>query len=91
MVTVSAPKGLLLDYGGTLVEETSFDPQAGNIKLHSLAAYVPEHIGIEEVLSRASRISNEIAHRRDEYQLENPWPTLPVSFTNFSEFISSVR
>lgn len=76
MVTLQAPKGLLLDYGGTLVEEISFDPRAGNIKLLSLAAYVPEHVGIEEVLSRANLISNEIAQRRDEYQLETPWPTL---------------
>ena len=76
METLLAPEGLLLDYGGTLVEEISFDPRAGNIKLLSLASYVPEHVGIEEVLSRANRISNEIAHRRDEYELETPWPTL---------------
>lgn len=76
MVTLPAPEGLLFDYGGTLVEEISFDPRAGNIKLLSLAAYVPEDVGIDEVLSRANRISNEIAHRRNEYQLETPWPTL---------------
>jgi HAD superfamily hydrolase (TIGR01662 family) len=71
-----APKGLLLDYGGTLVEEVRFDVRAGNEALLARAVYKPAHIGIEQVLARAERISAEVAPRRDEFHLETPWPTL---------------
>jgi putative hydrolase of the HAD superfamily len=72
----ATPKGLLLDYGGTLVEEVSFDPRAGNEALLARAVYKPDHIGIEQVLARAERVSREVADRRDEFQIETPWPTL---------------
>src|SRR5580765_6676726 len=71
-----APKGLLLDYGGTLVEEVRADARAGNLELLARAVYKPAHITIEEVMARANRISEEVAARRDEFQLETPWPTL---------------
>jgi HAD superfamily hydrolase (TIGR01662 family) len=70
------PKGLLLDYGGTLVEETGFDPRAGNELLLARAVHRPEHIGLDQVLDRANRVSAEVAARRDEFHLETPWPTL---------------
>jgi HAD superfamily hydrolase (TIGR01509 family) len=71
-----APKGLLLDYGGTLVDEVRFDPRAGNEALLSRAVHKPAHVGIEQVLARANRVSLEVADRRDEFHLETPWPTL---------------
>jgi HAD superfamily hydrolase (TIGR01549 family) len=70
------PKGLLLDYGGTLVEEVRFDPRSGNEAVLARAVQKPAHIGIEQVLARADSISKEVAARRDEFQLETPWPTL---------------
>jgi HAD superfamily hydrolase (TIGR01662 family) len=70
------PKGLLLDYGGTLVEEVGFDPRAGNELLLARAIQRPEHIGLDQVLDRANRVSAEVAARRDEFHLEAPWPTL---------------
>jgi putative hydrolase of the HAD superfamily len=69
------PKGLLLDYGGTLVEEVEFDPRAGNELLLARAAYRPQHISLEQVLERTTKISTELAARRDQFQLETPWPT----------------
>ena len=36
--TLRRPKGVLLDYGGTLVEEAGFDPRAGNVWLLGQAA-----------------------------------------------------
>jgi HAD superfamily hydrolase (TIGR01662 family) len=70
------PKGLLVDYGGTLVEEVSFDPRSGNEVLLARAAYRPEQVDLEQVLARAARVSEEVAIRRDECHLETPWPTL---------------
>jgi HAD superfamily hydrolase (TIGR01549 family) len=70
------PKGLLLDYGGTLVEEVRFDLRAGNEALLARAAHKPSHINLDHVLDRAERVSLEVADRRDEFQVETPWPTL---------------
>jgi HAD superfamily hydrolase (TIGR01662 family) len=72
----SPPKGLLLDYGGTLVEEAGFDARAGNELLLTRAVHRPEHIGLDQVLDRANRVYEEVAARRDEFHLETPWPTL---------------
>jgi putative hydrolase of the HAD superfamily len=71
-----APKGLLLDYGGTLVEEVRFDPRAGSEALLARAVNKPANIGIEQVLARANRVSIDVAERRDEFHLEAPWPAL---------------
>jgi HAD superfamily hydrolase (TIGR01662 family) len=70
------PQGLLLDYGGTLVEEVSVDPRAGNEWLLSQASYRPAHATLERVLDRATRVTKEVADRRDHVHLETPWPTL---------------
>jgi putative hydrolase of the HAD superfamily len=70
------PKGVLIDYGGTLVEELGFDARAGNEVLLSSAAYRPQHVDLEDVLARAKKISAEVADRRDEFNIETPWPTL---------------
>jgi HAD superfamily hydrolase (TIGR01662 family) len=70
------PKGLLFDYGGTLVEETSVNLRAGNEWLLSRASYKPSHVTLADVLERATRVTKEVAARRDEVQLETAWPTL---------------
>jgi hypothetical protein len=63
-------KGLLLDYGGTLVEEVSVDLRAGN-------EWMRRRHRIDRKVSRWSRSSNarsgitkEVAARRDEVYLE---------------------
>src|SRR5216117_4053112 len=70
------PKGLLLDYGGTLVEEVDFDPRAGSKLLLARASYRPKHVSLEAILDRANKVSAEVAARRDQFQLETPWPAL---------------
>jgi putative hydrolase of the HAD superfamily len=70
------PKGLLFDYGGTLVEELSVDVRAGNEWLLARASYRPPHVTIDHVLERATRVAREVTARRDEVQLETAWPTL---------------
>jgi hypothetical protein len=51
-MTGTVPGGFLFDYGGTLVEEISFDVRAGNEWLLSRASYRPPNLGIEDVLMR---------------------------------------
>jgi FMN phosphatase YigB (HAD superfamily) len=70
------PKGLLFDYGGTLVEELSVDLRAGNEWLLARASYRPPHVTLDHVLERATRVAREVSARRDEVQLETPWSTL---------------
>ena len=70
------PKGVLVDYGETLVHETGYDPRAGNEFLLSRAVDVPPHLTLEDVLDRAARITNEVAARRDLHHVETPWPAL---------------
>ncbi len=70
------PKGLLLDFGGTLVEEVSFDPRAGNEWLLTRATHRPAHVTIDDILDRAARVTRETAARRDQTHIETPWPML---------------
>jgi HAD superfamily hydrolase (TIGR01509 family) len=71
-----ALRGLLLDYGGTLVEEVHTDLRAGNEWLLARASHRPAAITLDEVLARAGRISREVAARRDHALIETPWLTL---------------
>jgi putative hydrolase of the HAD superfamily len=73
---ILAPKGILLDYGGTLVEEIGFDARAGNEALLAVAAYTPPNVTIDRVLERAQTVSECVAGRRDEFGIETPWPAL---------------
>jgi len=68
--------GLLLDYGGTLVEEVDFNPKAGNEVLWNLAAYRPPLLTFDQLLARAQTVTEMVADRRDEFGIETPWPAL---------------
>ena len=70
------PKGLLFDYGGTLVDEVSVDLRAGNEWLLSRASHRPAHITLADVMERATLVTKEVAGRRDQVQIETAWPTL---------------
>src|SRR5438105_12295102 len=70
------PRGVLIDYGGTLVEEVSFDVRAGNVWLLEQASHRPSHVTLEEVLDRTTKVATEIVARREEFQVETPWPML---------------
>ncbi|MFO0549665.1 MAG: HAD family hydrolase [Polyangiaceae bacterium] len=76
MSTAFKPRGLLFDFGGTLVEELGKDVRAAQEWLLSQAAHVPENVTLDDVLARATRITREVAGRRDELGVETPWPTL---------------
>jgi putative hydrolase of the HAD superfamily len=69
------PRGLLFDYGGTLVEELEFNPRAGIERLLR-AANPPPAVDRDVIFARADRISREVADRRDVFQIETPWASL---------------
>jgi putative hydrolase of the HAD superfamily len=70
------PKGLLLDYGGTLVEEVAYDPHAGGAALLERASFIPPGITLADVIARARRVTGLVSSRRDELDIETPWPAL---------------
>ena len=70
------PGGLLVDYGGTLVEEVAFDTRAGNEWLLSRASFRPSHVSLDEIVRRADRVSSEVSSRRDRFQVEVTWASL---------------
>jgi len=74
--TLIPPNGFLFDYGGTLVEEVSVDPRAGNEWLLSRASHRPAHITLDDVLARVARVSRDVASLREDTHLETPWPAL---------------
>jgi FMN phosphatase YigB (HAD superfamily) len=67
---------LLFDYGGTLVEEVSFNTRAGIDWLLAQAINEPSPDDVERILKRADRVATEVANRRDEFHIETPWPAL---------------
>ena len=70
------PKGFLLDYGGTLVEEAAYDMHAGTRALMALASYIAPGVTRDAVIARARLVSAQIADRRDQFGIETPWPSL---------------
>src|SRR5262245_33276138 len=73
---MNAPKALLFDFGGTLVEERPGDTRAGNEWLLARASRRPSHVTVDAVLERAARIAREVVSRRDDRQIETAWPVL---------------
>jgi len=70
------PRGMLLDYGGTLVEEAAFDPRAGMQILLTHLAYRPPNVSVDAIIERVDRITADVSTRRDEFQIETPWGSL---------------
>jgi len=75
-VTVKRPKGVLLDYGGTIVEEAGYDLRAGVAAMLARASYLAPGVTLDVVMTRAKRVSAEVADRRDTFGIETPWPSL---------------
>jgi len=67
---------MLLDYGGTLVEEAAFDPRAGMQILLTHVAYRPPNVSVDAIVERVDRVTAGVSARRDEYQIETPWPSV---------------
>ena len=72
----ATPRGLLFDYGGTLVEEVGVDIPAGNAWLFAQASHRPAGVTLDDVLARARMITTEVASLRERVHLEIAWPTL---------------
>jgi phosphoglycolate phosphatase-like HAD superfamily hydrolase len=75
-MTSRFPDGVLFDYGGTLVEELSFDARAGTEWLFARAAKCPAGVTFEQVLERSRRVTQLVADRRAQHHVETPWPAL---------------
>jgi len=67
---------MLLDYGGTLVEEAAFDPRAGMQILLTHVAHRPPNVTTDAIIERVDRVTEEVSARRDEFQIETPWAAL---------------
>lgn len=70
------PRAVLIDFGGTLVEEVAFDTRAG-IDLLLAVAEVPPDAGVTAtVIDRADRVTRDVGDQRDRSQIETPWASL---------------
>jgi putative hydrolase of the HAD superfamily len=69
------PRGLLFDYGGTLVEEVRFDTRQATAWLLTHARLAPG-VTAAHVVERAQRVTREVADRRDVFHIETPWVAL---------------
>ena len=70
---MTPPRGILVDYGGTLVEEAEFDARAGVELLLAHLIHRPRSLGVDDVLARVARVAREVSDRRDAFQIEAPW------------------
>jgi HAD superfamily hydrolase (TIGR01549 family) len=70
------PKGILLDYGGTLVEELGYDDRAGNDWLLRQAATIPPDVSLDDVLQLLDRSGRELGANLDDRSTEVTWQTL---------------
>ena len=70
------PKGVLIDCGGTLLEETFFDPRPGDEWLLDRTSCNPSQVTIDQISERRRIIDDQVIARRDECRVETPWPML---------------
>ncbi len=70
----SNPKALLIDFGGTLVEECGYDLEAANRWLLAQAVDPPAQVTVEDVMARAAELSATLTAMREPSCLETPWP-----------------
>lgn len=70
------PKGLLFDYGGTLVEELEYDERAAHEWLLTQAATIPPDVSPDEVLRRIDRTIEDLGGSRNSRSVEVTWQAL---------------
>jgi len=87
------PDAVLFDFGGTLVEEAGYDLHAGNRWVLSRASVLPAHVSLDAVVARAQQIAQQVMTRRDETQVETPWPAVArLIYDHFGvEFQDDIR
>ncbi|MGH7616911.1 MAG: HAD family hydrolase [Gemmatimonadaceae bacterium] len=76
MTQLARPRAMLIDYGGTLVEELGYEPRGGVELLLSRAIVRPPGATLDAVLQRVNRVTREVAARRVQTHVETPWPAL---------------
>jgi putative hydrolase of the HAD superfamily len=76
LIDVKRPAGVLLDFGGTLVEEVAYEPRPGTAALLARAVHIPPGVTLDVAVARARRVSAAVSKRRDEFQIEVPWPAV---------------
>jgi putative hydrolase of the HAD superfamily len=81
---VRRPRGILLDYGGTLVEELGFDVRAAHAWMLAQASHVPAGVTLDDVVDRATRVVAPLSRRREELGIEIPW--LPLTRLVYDRF-----
>ena len=69
-MTLPAPRGVLLDLGGTLLNEGGFDPRAGTVRLLELASSNPRGVSVDELRALAAALEEELNPRRYGAQIE---------------------
>ena len=77
------PKGVLIDCGGTLLEEPTYNRRHGNKWLMDRAASNPREITIDQIMERVAVIDREVIARRDDCCVETPWPMLTKLIYDF--------
>jgi putative hydrolase of the HAD superfamily len=70
------PKGILLDYGGTLVEELGYEEHAAHDWLLRQAEIIPPDVSLDDVLQRVDRIARELGANLDDRSIEVTWQAL---------------
>jgi putative hydrolase of the HAD superfamily len=70
------PRGILLDYGGTLVEEVGFDIRGAHAWMLGQASHVPDGVTVDDVVARAQQVVSPLSRQREELGIEIPWVPL---------------
>lgn len=70
------PRAVLLDYGGTLVEERSVDLRAANEWMLARASHVPDGVSLDAVMTRVRTIYPAVVARRQQFEVEIPFRSI---------------
>jgi putative hydrolase of the HAD superfamily len=70
------PKGVLIDCGGTLLDEITYDLRAGDEWMLKNALPNSGCIALDTLSERRSFIEKEVVARRDQCRLETPWTVI---------------
>jgi putative hydrolase of the HAD superfamily len=68
--------GILLDFGGTLVEESAYDERAAHTWLLSRASKRPDGLTIDDVMAKVAQLGNEFRTRAEQSHVEIAWLAL---------------
>jgi HAD superfamily hydrolase (TIGR01509 family) len=70
---IERPRGLLIDMGGTLLDERGFDPEAGTARVLELA-HNPRRLSAADVQALVSALDADLYPRRESVWMElSPW------------------